>query len=137
MLSPKNQPTRESKPKSKIDINESCDLFRAGNKSKKQKQEATSDVPSKPLSLETPQELLELIEVLGTKMANLIFYLKKLWINTADARVIIFSQFDSVLLEVDHLLEAHGIQTVTVKGYNWTTDTNLTASEALIKKRLL
>lgn len=38
------------------------------------------------------EELLQLTEQFGTKMANLIYYLRRLWSHTPEARVIIFSE---------------------------------------------
>ena len=50
--------------------------------------------PQRPVKsrLEAAIELVELIERLGTKMANLIGYLLRLWDRKPTARVIIFSQ---------------------------------------------
>lgn len=68
---------------------------------------------------ETPElveELLELVEHHGTKMGNLIYYLRRLWDHSPTARVIIFSQFDSVLWEMSSILNNNGIGTCFVQG---------------------
>src|SRR5688500_16095336 len=74
------------------------------SETKKRKQEDKIETPVKKQKTETEEEqvsdarvesakeLLDLIETLGTKMGNLIFYLKKLWRTSPDSRVIIFSQ---------------------------------------------
>jgi SNF2 family DNA or RNA helicase len=53
----------------------------------------------------------ELINEVGTKLANLIFYLKK-----HDKHTIIFSQWDSLLKRVGHVLKDNGIKNVFCRG---------------------
>jgi len=84
---------------------------------KKQKTENNNSIDAAPDSrVEAAKELLELVERLGTKMGNLIYYLKKLWESSPNSRVIIFSQFDAVLAQVDEILSKNGITTVSIKG---------------------
>lgn len=55
-----------------------------------------------------------LINAVGTKLANLIFFLKK-----NDKHCIIFSQWDDLLLKVGDVLNNYGIQNVFCKGNVW------------------
>ena len=63
------------------------------------------DITKKRTTVELAQELLELIEVYGTKMGNLIYYLRRLWEQTPDARVIIFSQVTPLIFKPDILVQ--------------------------------
>lgn len=54
---------------------------------------------------------VDLIDEVGTKLANLIFYLRKIEDN-----VIIFSQWDGLLRRVGRILETNGIKNVFCKG---------------------
>jgi SNF2 family DNA or RNA helicase len=60
---------------------------------------------------------MELIDKVGTKLTNLIYYL-----NSIPDHVIIFSQWDSLLRKVGDVLEEHGIPTVYCKGNVWSRD---------------
>jgi SNF2 family DNA or RNA helicase len=60
---------------------------------------------------------LELIQLVGTKLANLIFYLKK-----NDKRTIIFSQWDDLLHKVGDVLNEYGIKNVYCRGNVWLRD---------------
>lgn len=60
---------------------------------------------------------LELIDKVGTKLTNLIYYL-----NSIPDHVIIFSQWDSLLRKVGDVLAEHGIPTVYCKGNVWSRD---------------
>ena len=60
---------------------------------------------------------LELIDKVGTKLSNLIYYL-----NSIPDHVIIFSQWDSLLRKVGDVLSEHGIPTVYCKGNVWSRD---------------
>lgn len=60
---------------------------------------------------------LELIEQVGTKLTNLIYYL-----NSIQDHVIIFSQWDSLLRKVGDVLSDHGISNVFCRGNVWTRD---------------
>jgi len=60
---------------------------------------------------------LELINKVGTKLTNLIYYL-----NSIDDHVIIFSQWDSLLRKVGDVLNDHGIRNVFCRGNVWTRD---------------
>jgi hypothetical protein len=55
-----------------------------------------------------------LINAVGTKLANLIFFLKK-----NDKHCIIFSQWDDLLMKVGVILNDYGIQNVFCKGNVW------------------
>jgi SNF2 family DNA or RNA helicase len=60
---------------------------------------------------------LELIDRVGTKLTNLIYYL-----NSITDHVIIFSQWDSLLRKVGDVLTEHGIPNVYCKGNVWSRD---------------
>jgi SNF2 family DNA or RNA helicase len=60
---------------------------------------------------------LELIDKLGTKLTNLIYYL-----SSIPDKVIIFSQWDTLLKKVGDVLSEHGIRTVYCKGNIWSRD---------------
>lgn len=60
---------------------------------------------------------LELINKVGTKLANLIFFLKK-----SDEHTIIFSQWDGLLKKVGSVLDDYGISNVFCKGNTWSRD---------------
>jgi SNF2 family DNA or RNA helicase len=59
----------------------------------------------------------ELINKVGTKLANLIFFLKN-----SDKHTIIFSQWDSLLKKVGEVLNDYGITNVFCKGNIWQRD---------------
>ncbi len=59
----------------------------------------------------------ELINKIGTKLANLIFYLK-----STNEHVIIFSQWDDLLRQVGDVLDQYGINNVYCKGNIWQRD---------------
>ena len=58
-----------------------------------------------------------LINKVGTKLANLIFYLK-----TTPKHVIIFSQWNELLKKVGEVLSDHGIKNVFCRGHIWQRD---------------
>jgi SNF2 family DNA or RNA helicase len=58
-----------------------------------------------------------LINIVGTKLANLIFFLKK-----NDKHAIIFSQWDDLLKRVGEVLNDNGIKNVFCKGNVWQRD---------------
>jgi SNF2 family DNA or RNA helicase len=60
---------------------------------------------------------LELINKVGTKLTNLIYYLKSI-----KEKVIIFSQWDSLLMKVGEVLREYGIRTAFCKGSVWARD---------------
>ena len=60
---------------------------------------------------------LELIDKVGTKLTNLIYYL-----NSIPDHVIIFSQWDSLLRKVGDVLTEHGIRNVFCRGNVWARD---------------
>lgn len=69
---------------------------------------------------ETQQEFKdkqELVKIVGTKLANLIFFLKK-----NDKHAIIFSQWDDLLRRVGDILNDYGIKNVFCKGNVWQRD---------------
>jgi SNF2 family DNA or RNA helicase len=57
------------------------------------------------------KDKLALINAIGTKLANLIYYLKKI-----DDHVIIFSQWDDLLRKVGTVLDEYGIRNVFCRG---------------------
>lgn len=59
-----------------------------------------------------------LINNVGTKLSNLIFFLKK----NSDKHAIIFSQWDDLLKSVGDVLNDHGIKNVFCKGNVWQRD---------------
>jgi SNF2 family DNA or RNA helicase len=59
----------------------------------------------------------ELINKVGTKLANLIFFLKN-----SDKHTIIFSQWDDLLRKVGDVLDDYGISNVFCKGNIWQRD---------------
>lgn len=59
-----------------------------------------------------------LINNVGTKLANLIFFLKK----NSDKHSIIFSQWDDLLRRVGDVLDEYGIKNVFCKGNVWQRD---------------
>lgn len=58
-----------------------------------------------------------LIENYGTKLANLVLYLKKLFEKEPTTRVIVFSQFMDYLTTIGALLTENEISSSTVEGY--------------------
>ena len=72
---------------------------------------------SEPVKEETKKEIKDketLINKVGTKLANLIFYLKK-----NNEHSIIFSQWDDLLRKVGDVLDDYGIKNVFCKGNIW------------------
>jgi len=63
------------------------------------------------------QDKLTLISKVGTKLANLIFFLKK-----NDKHAIIFSQWDDLLKKVGEVLNDYGIKNTFCKGNVWQRD---------------
>lgn len=68
-------------------------------------------------NIELLKNKLELINKVGTKLTNLIYYL-----NSIPDHVIIFSQWDSLLRKVGTVLTEHGINNVFCRGNIWTRD---------------
>ena len=60
---------------------------------------------------------MELINMVGTKLANLIFFLKN-----SDKHTIIFSQWDYLLKEVGKVLEQSGIKHLYCQGHVYQKD---------------
>lgn len=60
---------------------------------------------------------LELINNIGTKLANLVFYLKSI-----DDHVVIFSHWDELLKRIGDVLNSHGIKNVFCRGNVWQRD---------------
>mmetsp|Transcript_8090 Transcript_8090/g.11129 ORF Transcript_8090/g.11129 Transcript_8090/m.11129 type:complete len:960 (+) Transcript_8090:695-3574(+) len=67
-------------------------------------------------TLELVDELLSLIENFGTKIGYLIFYLRRIWERTPNARVILFSTFGYILELLAPKLHSSGIETCCVEG---------------------
>ena len=63
------------------------------------------------------KDKLSLINKVGTKLANLIFYIK----NSKD-KCIVFSQWDDLLKKVGDTLDVYGIHNVFCRGNVWTRD---------------
>ena len=74
------------------------------------------DLSQKPTSDEI-KDKISLINKVGTKLANLIFYIK----NSKD-KVIVFSQWDDLLKKVGDTLDTYGIHNVFCRGNIWTRD---------------
>ncbi len=60
---------------------------------------------------------ITLISKIGTKLANLIFYIK----NTKE-KCIVFSQWDDLLKKVGDVLDTYGVKNVFCRGNVWTRD---------------
>ena len=60
-------------------------------------------------------EMAKLINEVGTKMANLIHYIK----NNENEHIIIFSQWDDFLEKINNILSKHGIRNVYCYGNIW------------------
>ncbi len=75
----------------------------------------------KPVFTQQNEEIIknkmELINKVGTKLTNLIYFL-----NSIPDKVIIFSQWDSLLKKVGDVLSEHGIKNVFCRGNVWTRD---------------
>lgn len=65
----------------------------------------------------TVQSKLDLINNIGTKLTNLVYYL-----NSIQDHVIIFSQWDNLLRMVGSVLSDHGIKNVYCRGNVWSRD---------------
>eukprot|EP00029_Vermamoeba_vermiformis_P009184 TRINITY_DN4500_c0_g1_i2.p1 TRINITY_DN4500_c0_g1~~TRINITY_DN4500_c0_g1_i2.p1 ORF type:complete len:980 (+),score=214.26 TRINITY_DN4500_c0_g1_i2:150-3089(+) len=65
---------------------------------------------------EAKKEYLKLQEKHGTKLAEMILYLKNLLREKPESRVIMFSQFDATLTETASILKEHGIKSTFVTG---------------------
>ena len=68
---------------------------------KKKSSEAAADLKNK----------LELIDKVGTKIANIIYYIK-----SVPDHIIIFSQWDDMLRKIGHILDDYGIKNVFCRG---------------------
>lgn len=74
----------------------------------------------KAVTAEQSQEIKgknELINKVGTKLANLIYLIK-----SSDKHTIIFSQWDDLLRKVGDVLDEYGIKNVFCKGNTWQRD---------------
>lgn len=63
------------------------------------------------------KDKLALINEVGTKLANLIYYLKQ-----SDKHTIIFSQWDDLLIKVGGILDMYGIKNTFCRGNVWQRD---------------
>lgn len=63
------------------------------------------------------KDKLSLINKIGTKLANLIYYLKQ-----SNKHTIIFSQWDDLLHKVGEILDSHGIKNTFCRGNVWQRD---------------
>jgi SNF2 family DNA or RNA helicase len=63
------------------------------------------------------KDKLSLINKIGTKLANLIFYIKN-----SKEKCIVFSQWDDLLKKVGDTLDTYGIQNVFCRGNVWSRD---------------
>eukprot|EP00026_Physarum_polycephalum_P006091 Phypoly_transcript_06132.p1 GENE.Phypoly_transcript_06132~~Phypoly_transcript_06132.p1 ORF type:complete len:588 (+),score=154.11 Phypoly_transcript_06132:77-1765(+) len=66
--------------------------------------------------LKEQQFLKWLVEIHGTKMGNFILYMKKLWTDNPNAKLIIFSQFDALLEKISQLFTEHNVDHAFVEG---------------------
>jgi SNF2 family DNA or RNA helicase len=66
-------------------------------------------------NLPQSKELTGLIQKYGTKMGNLIYYLRNLW-KKGPSKVIIFSQWDQMLHRIGDTLRSNSIESVYVRG---------------------
>ena len=74
------------------------------------------DDPDEEEGEEEDSDLNYLIQIYGTKMANLINYIKKDFDKDSDNRAIIFSQWDNLLKNVQITLKQNGIKSLVCKG---------------------
>jgi SNF2 family DNA or RNA helicase len=74
--------------------------------------EKKKDVQTKEM-----QDKIALISTVGTKLANLIYYIK-----TSNKHTIIFSQWDDLLRKVGDVLNDYGIKNVFCRGNVWQRD---------------
>ena len=63
------------------------------------------------------KDKISLITKIGTKLANLIFYIKN-----CKEKCIVFSQWDDLLKKVGDVLDTYGIKNVFCRGNIWTRD---------------
>lgn len=63
------------------------------------------------------RDKITLISKIGTKLANLIFYIKN-----CKEKCIVFSQWDSLLKKVGDVLDTYGVKNVFCRGNVWTRD---------------
>jgi len=63
------------------------------------------------------KDKIALINEVGTKLANLIYYLKG-----SDNHVIIFSQWDDLLRKIGNILDIYGVKNVFCRGNVWQRD---------------
>jgi len=63
------------------------------------------------------KDKINLINKIGTKLANLIFFLKK-----TNEHTIIFSQWDDLLKVIGEVLDEHGIKNIFCRGNVWQRD---------------
>jgi len=61
-----------------------------------------------------------LVNKVGTKLANLIYYLKK-----SNEHTIIFSQWDNLLVQVGEILDTYGIKNCFCRGNVWQRDKSI------------
>ena len=83
------------------------EIFMISYEKKKDSESSTMEIKGKK----------ELINKVGTKLANLIYYLK-----STDKHTIIFSQWDDLLKKVGVVLDEYGITNVFCKGNAWQRD---------------
>lgn len=83
------------------------ELYMISYEKNKNKQQDSKEIKDK----------LSLINKIGTKLANLIYYLKK-----TNEHTIIFSQWDDLLLKVGEILDTHGIKNTFCRGNVWQRD---------------
>jgi SNF2 family DNA or RNA helicase len=73
-------------------------------------------VPFKKRGTKAKTDLTELISQHGTKLSQMIVYLRKLFEHKPKSRVIFFSQFNDTLNSVSTILSEHNIDNVFVEG---------------------
>lgn len=72
---------------------------------------------AKPAENKETKDKQDLINKIGTKLANLVLFLK-----SSQGKSIIFSQWDSMLHRAGEVLTSHGIKNVYCRGNVWTRD---------------
>lgn len=72
---------------------------------------------AKPADNKESKDKQDLINKIGTKLANLVLFLK-----SSQGKSIVFSQWDNMLHRAGEVLTAHGIKNVYCRGNVWTRD---------------
>jgi SNF2 family DNA or RNA helicase len=65
------------------------------------------------------ETLTPLIFNYGSKLGNVIYYLQELWKKDSSNRVLIFSQFTTLLKRLSMIFTSEGIENVFMEGYGF------------------